>query len=93
MQEVLYKKKIKNQLIPRSAGGGTDECLSWSACGYIEKLAEKMNPSVQKLGSRGIFQHESKPKKKEFSKEAKVTTVSWLSMFYRRKEEFLLCDL
>lgn len=57
-----------------------------SACGYIEKLAEKMNPSVQKLGSRGIFQHESKPKKKEFSKEAKVTTVSWLSMFYLPKK-------
>lgn len=90
-RSIIQKKK--NQLIPRSAGGGTDECLSWSACGYIEKLAEKMNPSVQKLGSRGIFQHESKPKKKEFSKEAKVTTVSWLSMFYRRKEEFLLCDL
>lgn len=45
-----------------------------------------MNPSVQKLGSRGIFQHERKPKKKEFSKEAKVTTVSCLSVFYLSKK-------
>lgn len=66
-----------------------------SACGYIEKLAEKMNPSVQKLGSRGIFQHESKPKKKKsFLKKQKWRLwAGWACFIYQRKEEFLLFDL
>ena len=28
-----------------------------NACGYTKILADKMTPSLQKLGSRGIFQH------------------------------------
>lgn len=31
-------------------------------CGYITILADKITPSVQRLGRGGIFQHDNNPK-------------------------------
>ena len=32
-----------------------------NACGYTQILADKMTPNLQKLGRRGIFQHDDNP--------------------------------
>ena len=56
-----------------------------NACGYTKILADKMTPSLQKLGRRGIFQHDNNPKHtakimQEFLKKKKVKTMTWPSM-------------
>ena len=33
-----------------------------NACGNTKILTDKMTPSLQKLGRRGIFQHDNDPK-------------------------------
>ena len=53
-----------------------------NACGYTKILADKMTPSLQKLGRRGIFQHDNNPKHtakimQEFLKKKKVKTTTW----------------
>ena len=51
--------------------------------GYTRILADKMTPTLQKLGRRGIFQHDSDTHrhKTEFVKKAKVKTMTWPSKF------------
>ena len=45
-----------------------------NVCGYTKIMADKMTPSLQKLG-RGIFQHDNDPKHtQEFLK-----TITWTS--------------
>ena len=36
--------------------------VTMNACGYTKILTDKMTPSLQKLGRRGIFQHDNEPK-------------------------------
>ena len=56
-----------------------------NACGCTKVLADKMT-SLQKLGIRGIFQHDNDPKHtakitQEFLMKKKVQTMTWPSMF------------
>ncbi|MCI4393262.1 hypothetical protein PGIGA_G00155500, partial [Pangasianodon gigas] len=56
-----------------------------NACGYTKILADKMTPGLQKLGRRGIFQHDNDPNHtakimQEFRKKKKLKTMTWPSM-------------
>ena len=55
-----------------------------NASGSTKILADKMTPSLQKLGRRGIFQHDNVPNyttkiKQEFLKKKKVKGMTWVS--------------
>ena len=52
-----------------------------NACGYTKILADKMTPNLQKLGRRGIFQHDNDPKHtakitQQFLQRKKVKTMT-----------------
>ena len=53
-----------------------------NACGYTKILADKMTPSLKKLGRRVIFQYNNDPKytakiRQKFLKKKKVKTTTW----------------
>lgn len=60
-----------------------------NSCGYTKIMSDKLNPSLQNLGRRGIFQHNNDPKHTakitqeflKFLKKEKVKTMTWPSLF------------
>ena len=58
-------ESIEQAIVPLIRVAVAIPLTSWTvavsnACGYTKILADKMTPSLQKLGSRGIFQHDAK---------------------------------